>query len=180
MRAAASRRQLRGRRVVARSHGGDALVECAERQFRLFERVQRFLQLDPLLRQLRGRDVMFACEILECRHPPLDLILARRVGVQPFEIGAEQGGRFAQADEALLDRLQRVREARIEGRRAAQLRRRARRERMGVGAVCIPGERERRLRRFREPPAIGEPPRSAISSPASPSASSSASSSRTW
>ena len=52
---------------------------------------------------------------------------------------------------------QRFLEPRIERRGTAQLARRARRERVGVGAVALEAEREGSLRRLGEAAAVGEP-----------------------
>ena len=76
----------------------DALFKAAEHEFRLFERSELRPQLLEFRRQLRRDDAVLARKILDCRDAPLDLLLARRVGIEISEIHGEFAAGFAQGD----------------------------------------------------------------------------------
>src|SRR6185503_19923581 len=134
-----------------------ALVEAAERQIRLLERCELPAQLLQLFRK-RGRfDAVLAREILDGGDTALDGFLPRRVGVEPAEVGRELATGLAERNQRLLGEPESAFEPRVDRCGVPQVPRRACGEGVRVAAVAVVDEPQRRLGRFRKPPAVREP-----------------------
>ena len=108
-------------------------------ELRLFERRELVRSSSSFAGSAARLDAVLAREVLDRRDAPLDLLLPRRVGVEPFEVGAEFARRpRASAISDSSTSAQRWREPRVE-----------RRGRRATGSPRAPRARARRRRRPR-------------------------------